>query len=103
MIRFDPAVAAKLLEKHNVTTKEVAECFANGEGIYIVDEAEDHKTDPPTFWFMAPTNHNRMLKVCFVRRGGDVDIKTAFEPTSDKHLELYRQIANLSACWPFEE
>jgi hypothetical protein len=52
---------------------------------------------------MAPTNHNRMLKVCFVRRGADVDIKTAFEPTSDKHLELYRQSAGLSSCWPLEE
>jgi uncharacterized DUF497 family protein len=103
MIRFDNAVAAKLLEKHNITTKEVVECFANSEGIYLIDETEDHKTDPPTFWFMAPTNHNRMLKVCFVRRGVDVDIKTAFEPTSDKHLELYGQSAGLSSCWPLEE
>jgi uncharacterized DUF497 family protein len=47
MIRFDNGVAAKLLEKHNVTTKEVSECFANSEAIYIIDETEDHKTDPP--------------------------------------------------------
>lgn len=103
MILFSQAVAQKLLLKHGVTEKEVVECFANGEGFYLLDANEDHQTDPPTFWFMAPTNHNRMLKICFVRHDGDVDIKTAFEPSSPKHLELYRQQAGLPACWPEEE
>ena len=96
-------VIAKLRDKHNVTQKEVIECFANGEAIYFEDTAEDHRTDPPTLWFMSPTNHGRLLKVFFIRRDDDIEIKTAFEPTSDKHLELYRALAKLPATWPSEE
>jgi len=96
-------VIAKLRDKQNVTQKEVIECFANGEAIYFEDTAEDHRTDPPTWWFMSPTNHGRLLKVFFIRRDDDIEIKTAFEPTSDKHLELYRALAKLPATWPSEE
>jgi hypothetical protein len=100
---FSRDVIAKLRDKHGLTQKEVIECFANGEGVYLIDTGEDHQTDPPTMWFMAPTNRNRMLKICFIRKDDDIEIKTAFEPTSDKHLELYRQQAGLSSCWPNEE
>jgi|SRR5690348_3118812 len=102
-IEFARDVISKLRDKHNVTQKEVIECFANGEAIYLMDTAEDHRTDPPTQWFMAPTNHGRMLKVCFIRKDDDVVIKTAFEPSSIKHLELYRELAKLPATWPSEE
>lgn len=102
-IEFAKDVISKLRDKHNVTQKEVIECFANGEAIYLMDTAEDHRTDPPTQWFMAPTNHGRMLKVCFIRKDDDVVIKTAFEPSSNKHLELYRELAKLPATWPSEE
>lgn len=102
-ITFHQDVIVKLRDKHELTQKEVIECFANGEGLYFLDTAEDHQTDPPTYWFMAPTNHNRMLKICFIRRDGDVVIKTAFEPTSSKHLVKYRQLAGLPSCWPSEE
>lgn len=101
--RFSKDVIAKLRDRHNVTQKEVIECFANGEAVYLVDTAEDHRTDPPTHWFMSPTNHGRMLKVCFIRKGDDVEIKTAFEPTSSKHLKLYRALAKLPDTWPSEE
>lgn len=100
---FDPAVIAKLRDKHGVTQKEVMECFTNGEAIYFEDTEEDHQTDPPTWWFMAPTNHNRLLAVFFIRKDGDIVIKTAFEPTSPKRLENYRQRAGLPAGWPSEE
>ncbi|OOG62055.1 hypothetical protein B0E46_13770 [Rhodanobacter sp. B04] len=103
MIKFLPDCINKLLVDHQVSQKEVLECFANGEAIYLEDTDEEHRTDPPSWWFMAPTNRNRMLKVCFIRRDGDVVIKTAFEPSSGKHLELYRQRAGLPSCWPSEE
>jgi hypothetical protein len=101
--KFTPDVITKLADKHGLTQKEVMECFANGEAVYFEDLEEDHKTDPPTWWFMAPTNRNRMLKICFMRKDDDIVIKTAFEPTSGKHLELYRQLAGLPFCWPHEE
>ncbi|MGA0587901.1 DUF4258 domain-containing protein [Dyella sp. KRB-257] len=101
--RFDPEVITKLRDKHDVTQKEVMECFANGEAIYFEDTDEKHQTDPPTWWFMAPTNRNRMLKICFMRKDGDIVIKTAFQPQSHMHLERYRQLAGLPSCWPSEE
>jgi len=103
VINFSPEVLKKLEEKHQVSRKEVEECFANGEAIYFKDTSEDHATDPPTYWFMAPTNHKRILKICFVRYGEDVQIKTAFEPSNPKHLEVYRQLAELPPNWPEEE
>lgn len=103
MYKFSTDVIAKLRDKHGLTQKEVIECFTNSEGVFLEDTQEDHQTDPPTLWFMAPTNHNRMLKVCFMHKDGDIVIKTAFEPSNIKHLELYRQLANLPSCWPEEE
>jgi hypothetical protein len=32
-----------------------------------------------------------------------LQVKTAFEPGSDKHLSLYRELAGLPAYWPREE
>ncbi len=103
MFKFSPDVIAKLRDRHGLTQKEVTECFANGEAVYFEDMEEEHQTDPPTWWFMAPTNHNKMLKICFIRKDDDIVIKTAFEPSNIKHLELYRQLAKLPPCWPQEE
>lgn len=100
---FSKDVIRKLEDRHGVSQKEVIECFANGEAIYFTDDREEHRTDPPTMWFMAPTNHGRLLKVLFMLKDGDVVIKTAFEPSSDKHAEMYRQKAGLPPCWPNEE
>ncbi|MDY1548361.1 BrnT family toxin [Luteibacter sahnii] len=100
---FSPDVIEKLRDKHRVTQKEVMECFANGEGLYFEDDREEHRTDPPTRWFMAPTNRDRMLKVCFMLKNGDIEIKTAFEPSSQSHLDLYRELGKLPPCWPLEE
>jgi hypothetical protein len=81
-------VRKKLAEKHQVTEEEVRECFMNVEGEYLRDRREEHRTDPPTFWFIAETDRRRLLKICFVSRkmptpDGYVirtDIKSAFPP-----------------------
>ena len=70
----------KLLHKHNVTPEEVEQCFANVNGEYILDVREEHRTDEPTYWFIAETNYGRRLKVVFVREHGKIYIRTAFEP-----------------------
>lgn len=103
VFKMSSGVGAKLLEDHAVTMKEVFECFANGEAIYFEDDREFNKTDPPTWWFMAPTNHGRLLKVCFMRKEGDIEIKTAYEPDDDRPKRLYIQLAELPAGWPDEE
>jgi uncharacterized DUF497 family protein len=74
------AVLVKLREKHNVTVREVEQCFENKCGTFLEDDREDHQTDPPTLWFIAPTNRDRLLKVVFMFIDGNVLIKSAFEP-----------------------
>lgn len=73
-------VLEKLRDKHQVTVREVEQCFENLCGLYVEDDREDNKTDPATLTFVAPTNRGRLLKVCFIFLDGNVHIKTAFEP-----------------------
>lgn len=84
------SVLIKLGEKHGVTIREVEQCFENKCGVYLEDDREDHQTDPPTLWFVAPTNRDRMLKVVFIFIDGNVHIKSAFEPNGDE-LAIYEK------------
>lgn len=87
-LEFSASVIEKLLKKHNVTEKEVSECFQNRVRGLLADDREDHKTNPPTLWFVAETNHGRVLKVCFVSKGGAFHIKTAYE-ANQKEINIY--------------
>lgn len=80
----------KLTEKHKVTRKEVEECFENKRGRLLQDDREDHRTDPPTQWFIAETHHLRELKIVFVRRGDDIFLKSAFEPDAEER-RIYKK------------
>ena len=80
-------IEEKLRTKHQVTNKEVYECLANCKGNLLIDNREQHRTNPPTNWIIAETNRRRELKVCFMIIDGDIHIKTAFEPN-----ELERKI-----------
>ena len=73
-------VLAKLRDKHGITIREVEQCFENLCGEYLEDTREDHQTDPPTLWFIGPTNQDRLLKIIFVIRDGNVFLKSAYEP-----------------------
>ncbi|MGJ7568897.1 ADP-ribosyl-(dinitrogen reductase) hydrolase [Variovorax sp. RB2P76] len=77
------AVLEKLRDKHQVSVREVEQCFENLCGMYVEDDREDNRTDPATLAFVAPTNEGRLLKVCFMFLEGNVHIKTAFEPTEE--------------------
>ena len=81
-------VLAKLRDKHQIDRREVEQCFENLCGDYLEDTREDHRTDPPTLWFIAPTNRGRLLKVVFLFRDGNAHIKTAFEP-EQQAIETY--------------
>lgn len=89
-IQFSSAVKEKLLIKHSVTEKEVLECFVNRDGNYLMDIREQHRTTPPTLWFIAQTNRGRMLKVCFIppHQGHPAQLKSAFEP-NDIEKRIY--------------
>ncbi len=85
------AVLLKLREKHSVSRREVEQCFENKCGSYIADDREEHRTDPATLWFIAPTNRDRMLKVVFIYLDGNVHLKSAYEADPDE-IALYDQL-----------
>lgn len=83
-------VLEKLAIKHNVEQREVEQCFENLIGLFLEDDREDHRTDPPTLWFIAPTNKDRLLKVVFIFIDGNVHIKSAFEP-NEIEISIYER------------
>ena len=75
------ATAKKLKEKHHVEEHEVVECFQNRISRPLVDDREEHKTHPPTQWFISDTNTGRRLKVVFIQISAtECVIRTAYLP-----------------------
>lgn len=90
---FSPAIKQKLATKHDVTKREVIECFANYYGIFLTDNREEHRTDPPTKWFIGETDYGKLVKICFIMRGSDVYIRTAYEPNNIE-IEYFKRHTN---------
>lgn len=83
------AVREKLHNKHQVEPSEITEAFLNREKGFLEDTREEHKTDPPTQWFIAKTDKNRVLKVVFIQTSRNkIEIKTAYEPNATE-LKVY--------------
>ena len=87
-IVISETIRAKLASVHDVGVPEVHQCFANRTGKLLADLREDHATDPPTRWFIAPTNKGRLLKVCYAPRG-DYFVRTCYAP-NEVELAIYR-------------
>jgi uncharacterized DUF497 family protein len=84
------AIKAKLKTKHKVDLTEVEQCFHNKRGNLLMDNRAAHKTDPPTLWFIAQTNKERMLKIVYIQINGEIHLKTAYEANEDEK-QLYRR------------
>lgn len=91
------AIRDKLTDKHHVKEDEVREAFMNIDpdidDPYLEDDEEEHRTDPPSYWFIAPTNRGRLLKVIFVLRDGSLYLKSAFDANA-KSKRIYTQSTN---------
>lgn len=87
---FSSDILEKLGSKHNVDRCEVEQCFENHIGLFLIDTREDHRTEPPTLWFLALTNKNRLLKVVFIHSDGNFIIKSAFEP-NEAEISIYEK------------
>jgi len=83
-----PRIVEKLATKHGVTLAEVDQCFDNKCGFNLVDDREDHQTDPATLWFIAETNKGRVLKVIYVYKERKYYLKSAYEPNAAE-IEIY--------------
>jgi len=78
-------VLEKLKNKHKVRVSEAEECFLNQEKTFLEDTRVDHRTHPPTMWFIAPTDSQRLLKVVFIERSKKVyELKTAYDPNKEE-------------------
>lgn len=86
------AIGSKLATKHNVTKREIEQCFDNRTGGLLLDTRPGRATDPPTRWFIAETNRHRSLKIVFVQVGNDIHLKTAYEPNAVE-MDIYRRFS----------
>ena len=89
------AVANKVRKKHNIFEHEILECFENRLGPFLEDKREDHKTDPPTKWFISESRSGRVIKVVFIYYPNEreIVIKSAFEP-NDIESKIYQKYSN---------
>ena len=88
------AVKEKLQNKHGVAPEEITEAFLNRERGFLEDTREEHKTDPPTQWFIAKTDKNRQLKVVFIQTAPDVvEIKSTFPPNQEE-IRIYEKYSS---------
>lgn len=77
-----------------VTEVEIAQCFSNRNGGFLEDEREDHKSDPPTKWFISETDYGVKLKIVFIfypDRG--IAIRSAYTPNPDE-LRIYSKFGS---------
>lgn len=92
-LKLSKRIAEKLEKKHNVKAVEIGECFLNRTQGLLEDTRINHRTDPPTLWFIAETDHGRLLKVVFIElTDGSYEIKTAYEP-NDNEVKIYERHA----------
>jgi hypothetical protein len=90
-IHISQKITQKLADKTPpVVLREVQEAFANRTGKLLFDPRDKHKSDPKTLWFVALTNHRRLLKVCFIPKADGVHIRTAYS-ANDEELRIYRK------------
>jgi uncharacterized DUF497 family protein len=92
-LKINKAIIDKLAKKHQVSSDEVLECFFNRTRGLLEDTRVNHKTNPPTFWFIAETDHGRLLKVVFIKlASGNYEIKTAYQPNQTE-VNIYEKYA----------
>lgn len=85
-------IEEKLRTKHGIDPTEVEECFYNRTKGTLIDDREDHKTNPPSEWFIAKTDKDRLLKVIFVLEDGKIHIKSCFDADSAS-IRIYKRKA----------
>lgn len=92
MIILSDVISQKLRIKHNLTAplSEITQAFANRTGNFLKDNREQHKTEPPTLWFIAETDFGRKLKVCFIEKEGKIFIRTAYY-ANNQEIRIYEK------------
>ncbi len=84
-------VEKKLQEKHGICIREVEQCFENKAFSSLVDTREEHRTNPPTQWFLARSNQGRLLKVVYIQIGAKVHLKTSYDANTTE-ISIYTKL-----------
>jgi hypothetical protein len=79
---ISPAIEGKLILKHQLSRKDVEQCFINRARSYLIDDRLQHQTEPPTEWFISENDRGILIKVVFIFDGGLIYLKSAFPPNS---------------------
>ena len=90
---FAPSIVDKLLEKiPPVSVGEVEEAFLQWDGYWVLDNREDHKTIPPTYWFLSETFDGRLLKIVIkpVPNTDYAYVRTAYD-AYEEEIKIYEQ------------
>lgn len=95
---FAPSIVEKISTKiPSVSLMEVEEAFCQWDGFWVLDDREDHKTVPPTYWFISETFDGRLLKVV-IKPVPDTDfayVRTAYD-AQKMEIQIYDQKAKRS-------
>lgn len=85
-----PTIEEKIKEKHGVSVMEVEEAFNQFDGHLIEDTRAQHKTRPPTVWFLAETYDGKLLKLVLIWdvTNARAILKTAYAPDQEE-INLY--------------
>lgn len=86
-------ILLKLKSKHSVDVNEIEECFLNRTKGLLIDTRLNHKTTPPTYWFISSTNVGQELKIVYIELpDGRYEIKSAYAPNPTE-VRIYAQYA----------
>jgi len=79
---ISPAIEGKLILKHQLSRKDVEQCFINRARSYLIDDRLQDQTEPPTEWFISENDRGILIKVVFIFDDGLIYLKSAFPPNS---------------------
>jgi len=81
------------MKRPPVSQTEIEQCFETRDRSFLEDTRDDHRTTPPSLWFISDTYMGRLLKVVFIKRqDGNIAIKTAYDPNEDEKY-IYRKFS----------
>lgn len=86
---FAESIKEKLSQKiPPVSVVEVEEAFSQWDGWWVEDDRHEHRSDPPTYWFLAETFDGRLLKVVIkpLKNSNRAYVRTAYDADT---MEIY--------------